>query len=68
MNTPPLFRTDYQSVDGKLAEVKTTNLFVWAAVDTETGRVHVDDIKEFDDELGKLCSGCEWRKFRLVPE
>jgi hypothetical protein len=68
MNTPPLFRIDYQSVDGKLAEVRTTSLFVWAAVDTETGQVYVDDIKEFDDELNKLSSGYEWRKFRLFPE
>jgi hypothetical protein len=68
MNAPPLFRTDYQSVDGRLVEVKTTSLFVWAAVDTETGKVYVDDIKEFDDELDKLSSGYEWRKFRLVPE
>jgi hypothetical protein len=37
MNTPPLYRTDYRSADGKLVKVKTTNLFVWAAVDTETG-------------------------------
>ena len=67
-NTPPLYRTEYQSVDGRLVEVKTTNLFVWAAIDTETGQVYVDDIKEFDDELKKLSSGYEWRKFRLVPE
>jgi hypothetical protein len=68
MNTPPLFRIDYQSVDGKRILVKTANLFVWAAIDTKTGKVYVDDIKEFDDELKRLSSGYEWRKFRLVPE
>jgi len=67
-NTPPLYRTEYQSADGKLVEVKTTSLFVWAAIDTKTGKVYVDDIKEFDDELDALSSGYEWRKFRLVPE
>ena len=68
MNAPELYRIDYQSVDGKLVEVKTTSLFVWAVVDTETGQVYIDDIKEFDDELKRLSSGYEWRKFRLVPE
>jgi hypothetical protein len=66
--TPPLFRTQYPVVDGKIVETKTPDLFVWAAVNTKTGNVDMLNIEPFDDELVELVPGAEWRRFRLVPE
>jgi hypothetical protein len=66
--TPPLFRTQYPVVDGKIVETQTPDLFVWATVDTKTGNVDITDVQPFDDELDELRPGYEWRRFRLVPE
>jgi len=68
MNTPPLFRVDYSSVDGMRSRVESTDLFVWAVVHTETGEVDMTDLTKWEEGQYSLNPGYEWRKFRLVLE
>lgn len=44
------------------------DLFVWAAVNNQTGEVEMDSIHPYDDELSNedLAESWEWRRFRLV--
>lgn len=65
---PAIWRTDYQELDGKMEQVQSRDLFMWGSVKTATGELDVSDMHPFDDELGKLAEGWEWRRFRLVEE
>lgn len=47
----PLFRSDYEERDGKMERVTTEDLFVWAAVNKQTGEVEVTDIHPFADDV-----------------
>ena len=65
LNSPSgsLWRADYPAGQGR---VKTTDLFVWACVNTKTGEVEME-VQAFDDELNEnLVEGWEWRRFRLT--
>lgn len=57
-----LYRDDFSK---GLEPEKNYNLCVWAAVETETGRVDME-CHEFEDELSDLVEGWEWKRFRLV--
>jgi hypothetical protein len=60
-----LHRYDYKTQNGKRHRVRKDEIYAWAAVQTETGEVDLDDIRQFDDELESLAPGWEWRKFNL---
>ena len=64
----PLFRVEYRPVDGRFVKEKSSDLFVWAVVNSDTGEVNVAFIEPWEDKLRKVADGYEWRKFRLVPE
>ncbi len=66
--TYSLWRTAFKNVDGKMESVNsTTDLFVWACVNTKTGEVEMEEVRSYDDELdADLVEGWEWRRFRLV--
>lgn len=58
-----LWRYDYPAGQGR---IKTTDLFVWACVNSKTGEVEME-VQQFDDELNEdLVEDWEWRRFRLV--
>ena len=64
-----LWRIDYIEIDSKMVSIKSTDLSVWAKVNTKTGKVEIMDIQPFDDELNEsLVDGWEWMRFRLVPD
>ena len=65
---PPLYRVEYRPVDGRFVKEKSSDLFVWAVVNSDTGEVNVAFIEPWEDKLRKVADGYEWRKFRLVPE
>jgi hypothetical protein len=50
------------------SRVESTDLFVWAVVDSETGEVDMTDLTKWEEGQYSLNPGYEWRKFRLVPE
>jgi len=62
-----LFRSMWEARDGKMEPIQTTDLFVWACVNTKTGEVEMTEIQAYDDDLpGNLVEGWEWRRFRLI--
>jgi hypothetical protein len=63
-----LWQSSHEDIDGRWEPVKSPELFVWVGVETKTGRVEMDDIQTFDDDLSSLVDGWEWRRFRLVPD
>jgi hypothetical protein len=63
-----LWQSSHEDADGRWEPVKSPELFVWVGVETKTGRVEMDDIQTFDDDLSSLVDGWEWRRFRLVPD
>ncbi len=65
---PQLFRVDYPVVDGMRYRTESTDLFVWAVVDTKTGEVDMTDLAVWEEWRYTLNPGYEWRRFRLVPE
>ena len=45
---------------------RSSEIYVWAVVDTETGEVGLDDIHRFDDGLYSLNAPYEWRRFTMT--
>lgn len=62
-----MHRYDYDTVDGKMVEVKCDEIYAWAAVDTKTGEVELGDIRQFDDNLEPLALGWKWVRFTMTP-
>lgn len=62
-----LWRSNWEARDGKMELVQTSDLFVWACVNTKTGEVEMTEIQPYDDKLNEnLVKGWEWRRFRLI--
>ena len=49
--TYPLWGTAYKNVYGKRESVKSTDLFVWACVNTKTGEVAMEEVQAYDDQM-----------------
>jgi len=61
-----LHRYDYKDEGGTLMKFRSSEIYVWAVVDTETGEVGLDDIHRFDDGLYSLNAPYEWRRFTMT--
>ena len=61
-----LHRYDYKYEDGTLVKFRSSEVYVWCVVDTETGEVELDDIHRFDDRLFPLDAPYEWRRFTMT--
>jgi DUF1365 family protein len=61
-----LHRYDYETQNGERHRVRKDEIYAWVAVQTETGEVDLDDIRQWDDDLEPLAQGWEWRKFNLI--
>jgi hypothetical protein len=61
-----LFTKKMIDIEGKWGEIETTDINVWAAVNVDTGEVCTDEIYDYEDNLPKISSQWEWKKFSLV--
>ena len=61
-----LHRFDYENQDGQMVKVRKDEIYVWAAVNTDTGEVELDDIPIFDDQLSTLNHPWRWERFTLT--
>lgn len=61
-----LFRYDYENIGGYLERVRKDDIYVWAVTNITTGEVDLETITQYDDELGPLVKGWEWKKFTLT--
>jgi len=49
-----------------MVRVRKDEIYAWAAVNTLTGEVELEDIPMFDDQLSTLDAPWEWRRFTLT--
>lgn len=61
-----IHRFDYEKADGKWVRVRKEEIYGWAAVNTITGEVELEEFKKYDDELCTLAPPWEWRRFTLT--
>lgn len=68
MSTKPfkLHRHDYENIDGKMVRVQRDEIYIWAAVNTETGEVDLEDVQQYNDDLRMLDKGWEWKRFTMI--
>lgn len=61
-----LYRSEWELVGGRFKEIRTQELYCFALVEVETGRVEMAEIYAYDETPFEPDDGWEWRRFRLV--